>query len=38
MAVYLEGKDDNKESDDKETFLPPMAKGDAIPFLIHLPD
>jgi DNA topoisomerase-1 len=31
MAVYLEGKDDNKESDDKETFLPPMAKGDAIP-------
>ncbi|MBT3813477.1 MAG: type I DNA topoisomerase [Gammaproteobacteria bacterium] len=31
MAVYLEGKDDNKESDDKETFLPPMATGDAIP-------
>lgn len=31
MAVYLEGKDDNKESDDKETFLPPMAEGDAIP-------
>jgi len=31
MAVYLESKDDNKEGDDKETFLPPMAEGDAIP-------
>lgn len=31
MAVYLEGKDDNKEGDDKETFLPPMEEGDAIP-------
>ncbi|WP_428356608.1 type I DNA topoisomerase [Methyloprofundus sp.] len=31
MTVYLEGKDDNKESDDKETFLPPMAEGDSIP-------
>ncbi|TXL13515.1 DNA topoisomerase I, partial [Methylococcaceae bacterium HT3] len=31
MAVYLEGKDDNKEADDKETFLPAMAEGDAIP-------
>ncbi len=31
MAVYLEGKDDNKEGDDKETFLPPMAEGDSIP-------
>ncbi|NOR81320.1 MAG: DNA topoisomerase I, partial [Methyloprofundus sp.] len=31
MAVYLEGKDDNKEGDDKETFLPAMAEGDSIP-------
>ncbi|WP_349431766.1 type I DNA topoisomerase [Methylomarinum sp. Ch1-1] len=27
MAVYLEGLDDNKESDDKESFLPPMEEG-----------
>ncbi|KAF3977993.1 MAG: type I DNA topoisomerase [Methylococcales symbiont of Iophon sp. n. MRB-2018] len=28
MAVYLEGKDDNKENDDnKESFLPPMEEG-----------
>ncbi|GAB6141423.1 type I DNA topoisomerase [Methylosoma difficile] len=27
MAVYLEGKDDNKESDDKESFLPPLEEG-----------
>jgi len=27
MAVYLEGKDDNKETDDKESFLPPMEEG-----------
>jgi len=31
MAVYLEGKDDSKEGDDKETFLPSMKKGDSIP-------
>ncbi len=31
MAVYLEGKDDNKESDDKESFLPPMEEGRPIP-------
>ena len=31
MAVYLEGKDDNKEGDDKETFLPPMKEGQSIP-------
>jgi DNA topoisomerase-1 len=31
MAVYLEGKDDNKAGDDKETFLPAMKKGDKIP-------
>ena len=31
MAVYLEGKDDSKEGDDKETFLPPMKTGDSIP-------
>lgn len=27
MAVYLEGKDDAKESDDKETFLPSLQEG-----------
>lgn len=26
MAVYMEGKDDGKEGDDKETFLPPWRK------------
>lgn len=31
MAVYLEGQDDNKEGDDKETFLPPMKEGQSIP-------
>ena len=31
MAVYLEGKDDNKESDDKESFLPPMEEGRPVP-------
>jgi len=31
MTVYLEGKDDNKEGDDKETFLPAMKQGDSIP-------
>jgi DNA topoisomerase-1 len=30
MAVYMEGKDDSKEGDDKETFLPPMKEGDSI--------
>ncbi len=27
MAVYLEGKDDSKETDDKESFLPPLEEG-----------
>ena len=27
MAVYLEGKDDSKESDDQESFLPPLTEG-----------
>jgi DNA topoisomerase I len=27
MSVYLEGKDDSKESDDKESFLPAMEEG-----------
>lgn len=27
MSVYLEGKDDTKESDDKESFLPTMEEG-----------
>ncbi|MCK5478612.1 MAG: type I DNA topoisomerase [Methylococcales bacterium] len=31
MAVYLEGKDDSKESDDKESFLPPMEQGRPVP-------
>ncbi|HEY5140605.1 MAG TPA: type I DNA topoisomerase, partial [Methylococcales bacterium] len=31
MAVYLEGKDDSKESDDKESFLPPLEEGRPIP-------
>ncbi|BCG65246.1 MAG: DNA topoisomerase I [Methyloprofundus sp.] len=30
MAVYMEGKDDGKEGDDKETFLPPMKEGEPI--------
>ncbi len=31
MAVYLEGKDDTKESDDKETFLPTLTEGRPVP-------
>jgi DNA topoisomerase-1 len=31
MAVYLEGQDDNKEGDDKESFLPPLQVGQSIP-------
>ena len=31
MAVYLEGKDDSKEGDDKEKFLPPLKVGRPIP-------
>lgn len=27
MSVYLEGQDDGKEGDDKESFLPPMEEG-----------
>jgi len=27
MAVYLEGKDDSKESDDKESFFAPLEEG-----------
>jgi DNA topoisomerase-1 len=27
MAVYLEGKDDSKESDNQESFLPPLQEG-----------
>ncbi len=30
MAVYLEGKDDSKEGDDKENFLPPLKEGDDV--------
>ncbi|MDD5227712.1 MAG: type I DNA topoisomerase [Methylococcales bacterium] len=30
MAVYLEGKDDSKESDDKENFLPALKEGDVV--------
>jgi DNA topoisomerase-1 len=31
MAVYLEGKDDSAESDDKESFLPAMEEGRPVP-------
>jgi DNA topoisomerase-1 len=31
MAVYLEGLDDNKEGDDKESFLPPLVIGRPVP-------
>jgi DNA topoisomerase I len=31
MAVYLEGLDDNKEGDDKESFLPPLKVGGVVP-------
>ena len=31
MTVYLEGKDDGKENEDKETFLPPLEEGRPIP-------
>ena len=31
MAVYLEGQDDNKKSDDKERFLPPLKIGNTVP-------
>lgn len=30
MAVYLEGKDDSKEGDDKENFLPALSEGDSV--------
>lgn len=33
MAVYLEGKDDSKENDDKESFLPPMQEGRPVPLI-----
>jgi DNA topoisomerase-1 len=31
MAVYLEGLDDNKDGDDKESFLPPLKVGAVVP-------
>jgi DNA topoisomerase-1 len=31
MAVYLEGKDDSSDSEDKESFLPPLAEGRPVP-------
>ncbi|MDD2863817.1 MAG: type I DNA topoisomerase [Methylococcales bacterium] len=30
MAVYLEGKDDSKDGDDKENFLPALNEGDTV--------
>lgn len=30
MAIYLEGKDDSKEGDDKENFLPALNEGDSV--------
>ncbi len=31
MSVYLEGKDDGKESDDQESFLPVLTEGQPVP-------
>lgn len=31
MAVYLEGKDDSSDSDDKESFLPALKEGISVP-------
>ncbi len=31
MMVYLEGQDDTKEGDDKESFLPPLKEGRPVP-------
>jgi DNA topoisomerase-1 len=31
MAVYLEGRDDAADSDDKESFLPPLEEGRPVP-------
>lgn len=31
MAVYLEGKDDSTDSDDKESFLPNLEQGTVVP-------
>ncbi|HBA65259.1 MAG TPA: type I DNA topoisomerase [Methylococcaceae bacterium] len=31
MAVYLEGKDDNSDADDKENFLPSLEEGRPVP-------
>ncbi|MGJ0483107.1 MAG: type I DNA topoisomerase [Methylomicrobium sp.] len=31
MAVYLEGKDDSSDSEDKESFLPPLTEGRPVP-------
>jgi DNA topoisomerase-1 len=31
MAVYLEGRDDATDSDDKESFLPPLTEGRPVP-------
>lgn len=33
MAVYLEGKDDSKESGDQERFLPPLQEGHVVDLL-----
>ncbi|MDP7536661.1 MAG: type I DNA topoisomerase [Methylococcales bacterium] len=30
MSVYLEGTDDTKKSDDQESFLPPLTKGEFV--------
>ena len=30
MSVYLEGKDDSKDGDDKENFLPALKEGDTV--------
>ncbi len=38
MSVYLEGKDDSKEDDNKENLLPPMKEGDLIDLLEVTPN
>ncbi|HFC53384.1 MAG TPA: type I DNA topoisomerase [Gammaproteobacteria bacterium] len=38
MAVYQEGRDDSKESDEKERLLPPLQKGDQVDLLAIRPE
>ncbi|MGV6858249.1 MAG: DNA topoisomerase I [bacterium] len=38
MAVYLEGTDDNKASDNDERLLPPLEEGEKIPLIAIRPE